>query len=46
MGRFTEERQFNLLFRTFVGAVQDDAAVAYLRPETAQGMFVNFDNVL
>ncbi len=46
VGRFTEERQFNLLFRTFVGAVQDDAAVAYLRPETAQGMFVNFDNVL
>ena len=46
MGRFTEERQFNLLFRTFVGAVQDDAAVAYLRPETAQGMFVNFDSVL
>ena len=44
--RYTEERQFNLLFRTFVGAVQDDAAVAYLRPETAQGMFVNFDNVL
>jgi glycyl-tRNA synthetase len=46
VGRFTEERQFNLLFRTFVGPVQDDAAVAYLRPETAQGMFVNFDNVL
>ena len=46
VGRFTEERQFNLLFRTFVGAVQDDASVAYLRPETAQGMFVNFDNVL
>jgi glycyl-tRNA synthetase len=46
VGRFTEERQFNLLFRTFVGPVQDDAATAYLRPETAQGMFVNFDNVL
>ena len=45
-GRFTEERQFNLLFRTFVGPVQDEAATAYLRPETAQGMFVNFDNVL
>ena len=44
-GRFTEERQFNLLFRTFIGPVQDDAAVAYLRPETAQGMFVNFENV-
>ena len=46
VGRFTDERQFNLLFRTFVGAVQDEAATAYLRPETAQGMFVNFDNVL
>ena len=45
-GRFTEERQFNLLFRTFVGPVQDEAATAWLRPETAQGMFVNFDNVL
>jgi glycyl-tRNA synthetase len=45
VGRFTEERQFNLLFRTFVGPVQEDAAVAYLRPETAQGMFVNFENV-
>ena len=45
VGRFTEERQFNLLFRTFVGPVEDDAAVAYLRPETAQGMFVNFEQV-
>jgi len=45
VGRFTDERQFNLLFRTFVGAVEDDASVAYLRPETAQGMFVNFENV-
>jgi len=45
VGRFTEERQFNLLFRTFIGPVQDDASVAYLRPETAQGMFVNFENV-
>ena len=45
VGRFTEERQFNLLFRTFVGPVQEDAATAYLRPETAQGMFVNFENV-
>ena len=44
-GRFTGERQFNLLFRTFVGPVEDDAAVAYLRPETAQGMFVNFGQV-
>nr|WP_298211779.1 glycine--tRNA ligase [Ferrimicrobium sp.] len=38
----TEARDFNLMFRTFVGPVADDASVAYLRPETAQGMFVNF----
>ena len=37
---------FNLMFKTFIGPVADDASVAYLRPETAQGMFVNFDNVL
>ena len=42
---FTEVRQFNLMFKTFVGPVEDDAAVAYLRPETAQGIFVNFQNV-
>ncbi len=42
----TEARAFNLMFKTFVGPVEDDAAVAYLRPETAQGMFVNFANVL
>ncbi len=45
-GEFTEARQFNLMFKTFVGPVEDDAAVAYLRPETAQGIFVNFENVL
>jgi len=38
-------RQFNMLFRTFVGPVEDDASIAYLRPETAQGIFVNFANV-
>src|SRR3954463_2191700 len=43
---FTEARQFNLMFKTFAGPVEDDAAVAYLRPETAQGMFVNFANVV
>jgi glycyl-tRNA synthetase len=43
---FTEARQFNLMFKTFVGPVEDEANVAYLRPETAQGMFVNFLNVL
>ena len=42
----TEARPFNLMFKTFVGPVEDEAAVAYLRPETAQGMFVNFSNVL
>ncbi|HEY8490131.1 MAG TPA: glycine--tRNA ligase [Dehalococcoidia bacterium] len=46
VGRFTEPRQFNLMFKTFVGPVEDEASVAYLRPETAQGMFVNFANVL
>ena len=39
---FTEARQFNLMFKTYVGPVEDDASVAYLRPETAQGIFVNF----
>ncbi len=42
----TEPRLFNLMFRTFMGAVEDDAAVVYLRPETAQGSYVNFQNVL
>ncbi len=44
--QFTEERDFNLLLRTTVGPVEDEGAIAYLRPETAQGMFVNFENVL
>jgi glycyl-tRNA synthetase len=39
---FTDAREFNLMFRTFLGPVEDDANVAYLRPETAQGMFVDF----
>jgi glycyl-tRNA synthetase len=42
----TEARQFNLMFETHIGPVVDDASVAYLRPETAQGIFVNFKNVL
>ena len=42
---FTEARQFHLMFKTHVGPVEDDGAVAYLRPETAQGIFVNFQNV-
>ncbi len=43
---FTEARAFNLMFKTHAGPVEDEGAVAYLRPETAQGMFVNFGNVL
>src|SRR5205807_7035005 len=42
----TEDRPFNLMFKTFVGPVEDEGSVAYLRPETAQGIFVNFMNVL
>ena len=44
-GTLTEARQFNLMFSTHVGPVEETASVAYLRPETAQGIFVNFDNV-
>jgi glycyl-tRNA synthetase len=42
---FTDPRQFNLMFKTFMGPVEEDAAVVYLRPETAQGSYVNFLNV-
>ncbi|MDD5082837.1 MAG: glycine--tRNA ligase [Dehalococcoidales bacterium] len=45
-GELTEPRQFNLMFKTFMGPTEADADVVYLRPETAQGMFVNFENVL
>ena len=45
-GTLTEPRQFNLMFKTFVGALQDDDSAAYLRPETAQGIFLNFNNVV
>lgn len=41
-GELTESRQFNLMFKTFLGPVEEDAAVVYLRPETAQGIFVDF----
>lgn len=41
----TEPRNFNLMFKTFMGPVEDVANVVYLRPETAQGIFVNFENV-
>jgi glycyl-tRNA synthetase len=42
---FTEARQFNLMLKTYVGPVEDDASIAWLRPETAQGIFVNFPQV-
>lgn len=45
-GQLTEPRAFNLMFKTQVGPVADPESFAYLRPETAQGMFVNFKNVL
>lgn len=44
-GELTEPKMFNLMFKTFMGPVEDDAHVVYLRPETAQGIFVNFENV-
>jgi glycyl-tRNA synthetase len=45
-GELTEARMFNLMFKTFMGPVENEASVIYLRPETAQGIFVNFTNVL
>ena len=45
-GTFTEPRQFNLMFQTHLGPVKDDKNIVYLRPETAQGIFVNFRNVV
>ena len=41
-GSLTEPRQFNLMFKTHIGPVQDDSSIAYLRPETAQGIYVNY----
>ncbi len=46
VGTLTEPRQFNLMFKTHCGALQDDDSLAYLRPETAQGIFANFWNVM
>jgi len=43
---FTEAKNFNLMFKTFIGVTEDSASTAYLRPETAQGIFLNFKNVL
>mgnify|MGYP003394809171 CR=1 FL=1 len=45
-GELGEARQFNMMFKTHVGATEDESAVTYLRPETAQGMFVNFKNII
>ena len=42
----TEARQFNLMFKTHIGPLEDSSSIAYLRPETAQGIYVNFKNVL
>lgn len=44
-GELTEPRNFNLMFKTFMGPVESDANIVYLRPETAQGIYVNFHNV-
>lgn len=45
-GTFGPARQFNMMFKTSVGAIENDDNVSYLRPETAQGMFVNFKNII
>jgi glycyl-tRNA synthetase len=45
-GKVGEARQFNMMFKTEIGAVEDSSATIYLRPETAQGMFVNFKNIV
>lgn len=43
---FTEAKDFNLMFKTFIGPVEESSSTAYLRPETAQGIFINFQNIL
>jgi glycyl-tRNA synthetase len=45
-GELTQPRLFNVMFKTFMGPVEEEANIVYLRPETAQGMFVNFENIL
>ena len=45
-GELTEPRMFNLMFKTSMGPVEEEASTVYLRPETAQGIFVNFENVI
>jgi glycyl-tRNA synthetase len=46
VNEFSEPRQFNMMFKTNVGPVEDDNSLSYLRPETAQGMFTNYKNVV
>jgi glycyl-tRNA synthetase len=45
-GALGESRQFNMMFKTHIGAIEDEESISYLRPETAQGMFVNFKNIM
>lgn len=45
-GKFTEPRDFNMMLETYLGPIHDEAGLHYLRPETAQGIFINFKNVL
>ncbi|MBN1893531.1 glycine--tRNA ligase [bacterium] len=45
-GSLTEPRQFNLMFKTHMGPVEESASIVYLRPETAQGIYVNYKNVM
>lgn len=45
-GEMSEPKEFNLMFKTYVGPIEDESGVAYFRPETAQGIFINFLNVL
>ncbi len=45
-GTFSEAREFNMMFKTTVGPTEDDSSISYLRPETAQGIFTNFKNVV
>ena len=46
LGRFTEPRDFNMMLKTHLGVIEDESGLHYLRPETAQGIFVNFANVV
>ena len=46
LGQFTEPRDFNMMLKTYLGVIEDESGLHYLRPETAQGIFVNFGNVV